>query len=146
MKKIIVMLLGVFFQGIGVSLLNISEGGPDPFSALNYVVSDKLNMSFGTYQLILNIILLIFVFIKNRRLLGLGTSPYDAISFFVHGYVEKIAGRKIAFRLVRICYDGLFALLGWLIGGNIGIVTVLMVVLLGPSVDIFANIMKRFRM
>ena len=72
-KNIIRMLVGVFVMGMGIAVLNITELGPDPCSALHYVMSDITGMTFGTYQLCVNAVLFLYVFFKDKTLLGPGT-------------------------------------------------------------------------
>ena len=64
--KIIMMLLGNLLMGIAVAILRMSRFGTDPFTCMNLGVSGFLNISFGTYQLLVNIILFIFVLWKGR--------------------------------------------------------------------------------
>lgn len=59
----------------------------------------------------------------------LGTSPYDAIPMIVSSKLPKIP-----FKFVRMCYDILFAVLGFLFGSTIGVVTVVMAFALGPVI------------
>ncbi|MCI9078882.1 MAG: hypothetical protein HFH68_08160 [Lachnospiraceae bacterium] len=72
-KKFLLMIISVMLMGFCVSLLVLTDMGTDPCSAMNYGVSAKIGMSFGTYQLLLNIVLLVFVFIFDRSLIGTGT-------------------------------------------------------------------------
>lgn len=72
-KKFLLMLISVTLMGFSVSLLVLTDMGTDPCSAMNYGVSAKIGMSFGTYQLMLNIVLLVFVVIFDRSLIGTGT-------------------------------------------------------------------------
>lgn len=66
-------MLGVILVGIGVGGLNLSNLGADPFSCMNYGLSSVLNLQFGTWQLILNIILFLPMLIVGRKYIGLGT-------------------------------------------------------------------------
>ena len=59
-------------MGIGVTFLRLSGFGTDPFSCMNMGVSSHLPISYGTYQLLLNIVLFIPVFILDRKSFGLG--------------------------------------------------------------------------
>ena len=72
-KRIIFMLIAVFFMGVGVQFLNRTNLGPDPFSALNYGLSAKAGLTFGTFQLMFNAVLFAIVLFKDRKLFGLGT-------------------------------------------------------------------------
>ena len=54
-------------------LLRLAAFGVDPFSCMNMGISGFLGMSFGNWQLIANILLLIVVFFTARSFIGLGT-------------------------------------------------------------------------
>ncbi|WP_163539814.1 membrane protein [Gracilibacillus sp. YIM 98692] len=72
-RRFYMMLIGNLFIGIAVTLLRISTLGTDPFSTMNLGVSSFINMSFGLYQLVINIVLLGFIFLYARYSIGLGT-------------------------------------------------------------------------
>lgn len=72
-KRIVLMLVGVFFMGVGIQFLNRINLGPDPCSALNYGLSEKIGLSFGTTQLLFNAVLFVIVLLKDRKMFGLGT-------------------------------------------------------------------------
>lgn len=67
------MVAGVVVMGIGVSLLNVTDFGTDPFSAMNYGISAKIGCSLGTYQMFFNLALLIVVLFIDRKMIGTGT-------------------------------------------------------------------------
>ncbi len=201
-KNVILMLVSVFFMGVGVFFLKLSSFGPDPFSAMNYGISGMLHISFGTFGLLLNIVLIVFLFIFDRSLLGAGTignmvivgyaadftawaygklfpdmavienigiriaivipalilfiisaalymnsrtgtSPYDALSFFLHKIINKKTKKQIPFRFIRICYDAFFTLMGVLFHGEVGIATVIMIFTLGPAVDAVGKLLNK---
>jgi uncharacterized membrane protein YczE len=66
-------LLGVFILGFGAALLRVSQVGLDPFTAANIGVGTKIGLSLGTYQLLLNGLILCFVFFFGRKYIGIGT-------------------------------------------------------------------------
>ncbi|MCH5268200.1 MAG: hypothetical protein J1E62_07635 [Lachnospiraceae bacterium] len=190
-KNFILMLVSVTTMGFGVSLLKLTHFGTDPCSSMNYGVAGKIGMSFGTYQLLLNLVLLIFVILFNWRLIGTGTignmvvvgyaadfftkiwndvchipadlsmgariailiptlfifviaaacymnsgcgmAPYDAIPFIICSFLEK-KFKKDLFKPVRFCLDLAAMLIGWFTGGETGLITVLMVITLAPTV------------
>lgn len=84
-KQILFMLVSVIIMGFSLSVLVLTNFGTDPCSAMNYGVSQWLSgsgllrvfgiekISFGTYQFLLNLVLIIFVFIFKRSLIGWGT-------------------------------------------------------------------------
>lgn len=202
-KRIVLMLVGVFFMGVTVQFLNRTNLGPDPYSALNYGMSARTGISFGTYQLLCNAVLFFFVFWKDKKLFGLGTignmvvvgysadftgwvvdklgifpapeemtlgisigimiptlvvflfaaalymncglgtSPYDALPVLLHRAIEKAAKKTIPYKFVRMMYDGIATIAAFLVGGSVGIVTVLMVFTLGPCVDFVSGLVKK---
>lgn len=71
--KLIMMLFGNAFMGIAVAVLRMSRFGTDPFTCMNLGVSSSLKISFGTYQLAINLMIFLFVLWKGRHCIGLGT-------------------------------------------------------------------------
>lgn len=65
--------LGVFILGFGAATLRVGGVGLDPYTAANTGVSQLLNFSLGTYQLLLNLAILFLVFIFGRKYIGIGT-------------------------------------------------------------------------
>lgn len=59
----------------------------------------------------------------------LGVSPYDAVPFILS---EKL--KKVSFRPVRMIWDFTFMMLGFLLGGSMGLVTLLGMLFLGPVI------------
>lgn len=93
---------------------------------------------------VLLIVLLIFVLAAAVYMnSGLGTAPYDALVFLIHKYLLQKTGKEIPFKAVRISYDGLVTVIAFLIGGEVGGMTVLMIVLLGPMIEYVGKKMKR---
>ncbi|MBP3578497.1 MAG: hypothetical protein J6K15_10330 [Lachnospiraceae bacterium] len=202
-KRILLMLVGVFFMGVGVQFLNRTNLGPDPFSAMNYGFAAMFGISFGTFQLLFNAVLFLIVLLKDRTLFGLGTignmvivgysadftgwvvdklgffptademtigikigimiptlilflfaaalymncglgtSPYDALPLLLHRGIEKAAKKQIPYKFVRMLYDGIATVVALLVGGTVGVVTVLMVFTLGPCVDFVSGLVKK---
>ena len=50
---------------------------------------------------------------------------------------------NVSFRVIRIVYDFVVTVIAVLLGGKLGIVTVLMVITLGPVIEWLGNIMKQ---
>lgn len=72
---------------------------------------------------------------------GHGTAPYDVVSFLISDRIEKRTGKNM-FRIVRIIYDLVATCIGVLTGGEVGVITILMVILLGPTVDLVGRLIK----
>ncbi len=72
-KKFTLMALGVFFMGFFLSfLINVSLG-TDPCTFMNVTISERLHILFGTWQLLLNAVLIVIVIIFSRDQIGPGT-------------------------------------------------------------------------
>lgn len=198
--KLIRMLVSVCVMGVCVSVLVMTQFGPDPASAMNYGMARVTGLTFGNYQLCFNILLFIVIFIIDKSLLGpgsfgnmilvgyaadlmtwfvekvfgttemadfrmrflvmiptllifvvaaavymnsgLGTAPYDALVYLIHKKLCNKTGKEIKFRSVRMMYDAAVTTFAVLIGGEVGLVTILMVIMLGPSIDAVAKRMK----
>ena len=71
--RILLMVTGILLIGLCVSFLRIAGFGVDPFSGMNLAISGFIGWSFGNWQLVINIVLLIIVFFTVRHCIGLGT-------------------------------------------------------------------------
>lgn len=102
-KRVIWVILANVILGFGISLLRLSGFGTDPYTCMNLGVSSHLPISYGTYQMLLNVLLFIPVFILDRKSFGLGA----LINMLLLGYI------------VDFCVT-LFAILGVTIEGLAG--------------------------
>ncbi len=75
-------LVGVAIIGLGAAVMLVGGVGVDPFTALNTGISDLIGWSLGTWQLVANAILLVFVLIWGRQFIGTGT----VINMVLTGY------------------------------------------------------------
>lgn len=196
-NRLIMVIIGVLLIGFGLSMIIEVHFGIDPCSSFNQGVTTHLPISFGTAQLLLNLVFFGFVIVKNSSKIGygtianmvfvgyisdffrfvyskvlpadifsvfavrigliipaliififgaalymtagLGTAPYDAIPYIIS---EKF--HVISFKYIRILWDMLFMILGWLIGGNVGVVTVVVAFFLGPVISWEQKKLARF--
>ena len=101
----------------------------------DFVLKDFIwNLSFCV------ILLAIFVFFASIYMsVELGTAPYDALPVIIAN-----SQKKLSFRTIRIFWDASFTLIGFLFGGTVGIVTVLMALTIGPMVAFVGSKIKRF--
>ena len=88
MRRLIAVVLGNIVLGIGAAGLRFSLLGNEPYTAMNMAISDGLHMSLGTYQLILNLFLLIIQLIWGRAYIGFGS----IINLCFLGYIIEAAG------------------------------------------------------
>ncbi len=59
MKRFMYMVLAIIIISLGVSFMRLSNLGTDPFNCMNLGVSSHLPISYGTYQMLFNIVLFI---------------------------------------------------------------------------------------
>lgn len=67
------MCLGVVFIGISIGLLRIANFGTDPYTCMNLGISSHLPISYGTCQVLINLLLLIVMILALRKAIGPGT-------------------------------------------------------------------------
>ncbi len=87
-KRYIIVFFSVTLMGICVQLLNRTNLGPDPCSALNYGISGRLHWTLGRYQVVSNSILFLFLVVQDRKLFGVGTIA----NMVLVGYAADLTG------------------------------------------------------
>ena len=84
-KRLIMCISGVFLSGVAAGIFGFTAFGMDPFQVFAHGLWGLIPLSYGTFYVILNGILLAFMFFFNRRMIGLGT----IINLFLLGYVVE---------------------------------------------------------
>ena len=84
-KRLIMCVTGVFLSGVAAGIFGFTAFGMDSFQVFAHGLWGLTPISFGTFYVILNGILLVFMFFFNRRMIGLGT----IINLFLLGYVVE---------------------------------------------------------
>lgn len=73
-KRVVFSFLSIVVMGFGISLFSVSGFGVDPFTSMNMNVASAIGVGFGTYQMIINAIILFYVIVvAHRGLVGVGT-------------------------------------------------------------------------
>ncbi|WP_086347538.1 YczE/YyaS/YitT family protein [Candidatus Enterococcus clewellii] len=65
--------VGVGILAFGAATLRVGQVGLDPYTAANIGIGKTLGLSLGVYQLGINIVILLMVFIFGRKYIGIGT-------------------------------------------------------------------------
>jgi uncharacterized protein len=86
-RRVIMTISGVLIAGFSVGMFNFSAFGMDPFQVLAHGIWRHTPLGFGTFYSILNLIMFVFIFIIDRRKIGLGT----VINIFLLGYVVQFS-------------------------------------------------------
>jgi len=71
--RVIFAVIGITILALGVSFMRRAVFGVDPVTCFNIGMAKQLGISFGTWQLIWSFILLVGVFIFDRRKINFGT-------------------------------------------------------------------------
>lgn len=183
-KRIAFSTIGIVIISLGTTVCRIGGVGVDPFTAMNIGISGILGLSLGVYQLAVNIVLLVLVFIFGRKQIGIGTvinmvfvgflidfftwlltatlpldgsmlqagiclvvgvalftfgvstymntdlgvAPYDAVAIIV------AARTPVPYTPARMGQDVLVTAIAFLVGGPIGVFTVIAAFFTGPLI------------
>lgn len=112
------MLVGILLIGFCVSFFRLAGFGVDPFTGMNLGISGFIGWTFGTWQLIANMILLIVVFFTVRKCIGAGTIINMVFVGYIADFICWLAQEVIhvemvlALRIAALLLALLFASLG----------------------------------
>ncbi len=84
-KRILMCLLGVLICSFSVGMFNLAAFGVDPFQCFaqgSHTVFSQY-LTYGTYYLIISVIMLVIIFIWDKHFISLGTF----INMFLTGYI-----------------------------------------------------------
>ena len=82
-RRCAMTIVGVMLGGFSVGMFNASAFGMDPFQVFAHGVWEHMPIGFGTFYMILNLLMLIGVFFVDKKKIGLGTF----INIFLLGYM-----------------------------------------------------------
>ncbi len=80
--RLVTVVIAVIVMGFALSWLLLVDLGTDPCTFMNCAIAEKIGMSLGNWQALLNVILLVIVIIFGGRNLGFGTLA----NMFLVGY------------------------------------------------------------
>ncbi|ANF95039.1 hypothetical protein AR543_02635 [Paenibacillus bovis] len=72
-KRLIIMLVGNIFLGMGISIFKLSGLGNDPFSGMVMALADTSGIAYALFLILLNLSLFMVQLIAGRRFIGIGT-------------------------------------------------------------------------
>ena len=91
-KRILMSAMGVAICGISVGMFKHSALGVDPFQSLMSGLDAVIPIRFGTLYVIVNLLLLVFALVFDRRKIGLAT----LINLFLLGYIAEFSQNCMA--------------------------------------------------
>lgn len=192
--RLLLTLVGVLIQGLGTSWLIRLGMGSDPFTNFAVACDAYSPFSYGTTQALINTVMIIYVVIFNRQMIGYGTianmvllgyiidffdwiwnmilpsnmfdnrllawvilvpafacviigasiymtaglgaSPYDGIPFILSEQFKK------PFKYCRMVWDVCFMVIGYLLGGGFGVVTLAIAFFAGTIINAIKKTME----
>lgn len=101
--------------------------------------SDFFEPRTTAYILLLPVLAVFCVGAATYMSAGLGSSPYDALPFIISERTNKLS-----FKAIRMLWDIAFMIGGFLLGGDVGIVTIAVAFFLGPVISWIQKKVERF--
>ena len=155
-RRILGMVVGIVIIGLGIALFKQSHLGNDSISALNMRLAELLGISLGVQNLCTNILFFALQFWFGRKYIGLGTFVNGiGVGFIVTAFYDPIAAHfgpaealglrdytPVPYFGCRVFTDALCALLCWLLGGLVGIGTLICAFCLGPFIQFFNGLVS----
>jgi len=84
-RRILMSLAGVFTCAVSVGVFKIAALGVDPFQSLMSGLDHLIPIPFGTLYVLVNLVLLVFSLLADRRNIGIATF----INLFLLGYITQ---------------------------------------------------------
>ena len=84
-RRILMSLAGVLICAVSVGVFKIAALGVDPFQSLMSGLDNWIPISFGTLYVLVNLALLVFSLLADRRNIGIATF----INLFLLGYITQ---------------------------------------------------------
>lgn len=129
---VIILIIERRYINIGTVLAMFAAG---PFIDLMIKFFEPFN--FSQYNIVIKMILLaiscvvIAIGFSLLKATDLGVSPNDVIPFILSDKTKK------EYRVVRMCLDGTFLVVGFFLGGVVGVGTIIAALLQGPTIQFF---------
>lgn len=117
-SHVLIMCIGNILAGMGVAIFKLSGLGNDPFCGMVMAVSAKIGISYGHFQVMLNLFIFIVQFAFGRKFIGIGTVVNAVFlgyiaSFFYNIFVNaSLEPQNMVQRLVILCVGVLICCLG----------------------------------
>ncbi len=86
-KRILVTIIGIVLVGLSAGVFRKTGFGTDPYTCMNLGLSGFFGMDFGTFQLLVNIVLLLMMLLFSRHFIGFGTF----VNMIFMGYISDFS-------------------------------------------------------
>lgn len=191
-KKFSLIILAVACMGFGIAFNALACLGNDPISVLYDGIKNFFHMDLGTASMVINFVLLIIIFVFEKKFINVGTITYVitlglfinwgmvvyknfsfqetmpvkiftafvgcfllflgiAIFIFVNLGLDTWSGvtvllsekLHISYKIVKISMDVVSCVIGVMLGGVMGVVTVFAALLGGPLIEILKKLLDK---
>lgn len=136
---VIILLIERRYINIGTVLAMLAAG-----VFIDLMTNCFANIHFENFNIIVKMLLLVLscviiaIGFSLLKATELGVAPNDVIPFLIS---DKTKGQ---YRVIRICMDVTFFVVGWLLGGVIGVGTIIAALLQGPTIQFFMPKLEKF--
>ncbi len=127
---------------IGIELyffLGFNLGNQDTVNLIESIFG-RANIKISEYipRIIASAIACLMLFIGGAIFISLniGLDPFTSLIMIVRDKTKK------SFRIIKIVTDMGFLILGWILGGKVGIVTIVCAICAGPCINKFVDLLK----
>lgn len=72
-KRLVIMVFGNVFLGMGISIFKLSGMGNDPFSGMVMALAETTGITYANFLILLNLVLFVIQFTTGRKFIGAGT-------------------------------------------------------------------------
>lgn len=72
-KRLVIMVIGNVFLGMGISIFKLSGLGNDPFSGMVMALAESSGITYANFLILLNLVLFVIEFVTGRKFIGAGT-------------------------------------------------------------------------
>ncbi|MGG5333214.1 YczE/YyaS/YitT family protein [Enterococcus sp. AZ163] len=114
-NRALATIAGVMIISLGIAWMRFSSFGTDPFVTMNIGIAQFLALPFGTVQMVMNLLFLLFMLRFSKRSIHLGT----ALGIFLVGYLSDfvlslltLLPLNIYIRVLAMCIGLLCCTLG----------------------------------
>lgn len=89
-KRILIMVIGNIFLGMGVSIFKLSCLGNDAYNAMVMALADCSGIAYGHFSAITGAVLFIFELIWGRKYIGIGTIVNSLLTGYITTFFYHI--------------------------------------------------------
>lgn len=110
-KRVIAVITSVLMMGFSLSFLFYVDMGTDPCSVMNLGISSRLGMSLGSWQLLLNLLLVFIVIKYDPRQIGIGSVANIVLVGYSMDFFRFIWNKLLPMEMFELFYIRIIVLI-----------------------------------